>query len=112
MKIRLTLLAATAAIALIGALVVWHWLVPPDPTFTKAQIEAASARRDNFALRKAIEDGLRTTKAREADMAAAKRAIEKLTMDLEAARALTKDARTVVLPADDPWLRAGQKSAR
>jgi hypothetical protein len=109
--IRIGLGAIAALVLALCAFGGAWWLLSRDPPPSPAMVSAAQVEAQRW---KALAEA-RATAAREKDAALVRRAasiaeleaeINSLNVEMEALRAQTADPHRVVLPADDPWLRA------
>lgn len=98
--------------AVLGGLLVWRvwaWLDPPPRTYTAAEIEATSLRAENASLKDAVAAQERTLRQRGETLTKIGEAHDRLAAEMEEARAKSGNPGTVVLPANDHWLREWQR---
>jgi hypothetical protein len=104
-----------AVVGILGALL-WfqidRWWNPPPRTYTAAEVELASAKAELVRLKRDIVAGALERQTRDASIDRLAEINNDVTTELEATRAKALQPDAVLVPADDPWLRAWARRGR
>jgi hypothetical protein len=96
----------------LGGLVLWHWIDPPERTYTAAEINADRLARENEMLRRAAKEKAEAVANRERELAMAwdvNRGLVDENEKLRGARAAPVAGGGIA--DSDPWLRAKRTRA-
>ena len=104
-----------AVVGILGALL-WFkvdaWWNPPPRTYTAAEIELAQAKAELVQLKRDIVAGALERQTRDASIERLAEINNDVTTELETTRAKALQPDAVLVPADDPWLRAWARRGR
>lgn len=103
--------AIIAVSVMIGGLVVWRWLDPPERSYTAAEVRANRLAGEVAMLQRAAADHAAIIAGRDLALSSAVAAAEQMEKVNAEHRAHAPNPATVVFADDDPWLQSKRQRA-